>query len=69
MYLSEYWAFWIPAFAGMTDLGAIFQALAREVAENRLSMTGDHKGRPYAGNVDGEKDHPQPNLPPSRGKG
>ena len=28
---SENWAFWIPAFAGMTDLEVIFHALARKV--------------------------------------
>ena len=47
--LSKNWGFWIPAhvsghedrlFAGMTDLGAIFHALARGVVENRLSMLG-----------------------------
>ena len=38
--LSENWAFWIPAFAGMTDLGAIFHILAREVVGNRLGILG-----------------------------
>ena len=42
--LSENWAFWIPAFAGITDLGAIFHILAREVGGNRLGILGtNHK--------------------------
>ena len=40
--LSENWAFWgFLALAGMTDLGAIFHILAREVVGNRLSILGD----------------------------
>ncbi len=38
--LSENWAFWIPAFAGITDLGATFHILAREVVGNRLGILG-----------------------------
>ena len=42
--LSENWAFWIPAFAGMTDLGAIFHILAWEVVGNRLGILGINHG-------------------------
>ena len=43
--LSENWGFWIPASAGMTDLGAIFDTLARETVENRLGMLSINHGR------------------------
>ena len=42
--LSENWAFWIPAFAGMTDLEVIFHTLARKVVENRFGMLGINHG-------------------------
>ena len=42
--LSENWAFWIPAFAGMTDLEVIFHAFAREVVAIRFGMLGINHG-------------------------
>ena len=42
--LSENWAFWIPAFAGMTDLEVIFHTLAQKVVENRFGMLGINHG-------------------------
>ena len=42
--LSVNWTFWIPAFAGMTDLGAIFHVPRRGVVENSLNMLSIYHG-------------------------
>ena len=43
--LSENWGFWIPAFAGMTDLGAIFHALVHKFVEKRLVILSINLGK------------------------